>query len=362
LLIRYNSKKDAKNRALSFSMTDTATDSRAGFLPPLRTDVKTIAVFLEKKPFFGAIIVHIPFLHALRRIYPGAKLVVLSPAPAMELLAKTGAADRFVLYEWNFSGIRRTLQDIAPELVFVLRPASRGLDLAVASCRVPASASYHSWLGRLLYSRIVPQNSGIYRARKYLTLLTDAAAAGTLPLDGWFREAASRAALSTAAWGRTLAVLPGGGAGGFKRWGEANYLELCARLSALDPGLEFLWILGPQEAGLEEKVLASPLAAKSRILAGAMLPDLAAAAFACAGAVGNDCGPAHVFHMCGLPYTCVMSDLDGRAARCADEWLDAPNRPFAVLSAPGRPISEVGVETVAGMVWKMLPPRPSPST
>ncbi|PIU20422.1 MAG: hypothetical protein COT18_02345 [Elusimicrobia bacterium CG08_land_8_20_14_0_20_59_10] len=338
-------------------MTAAASDSLAGFLPPLRTDVKTIAVFLEKKPFFGAIIVHLPFLHALRRVYPGAKLVVLSPAPAMELLARAGAADEFVLYKWSFSGIRRTLLGIAPQLVFVLRPASRGLDLAVASCRLPHSAGYHSWLGRLLYSHIVPQNSGIYRARKYLTLLLEASAAGNVPLDGWFREAAARAKLSTTSWGRTLAVLPGGGAGDFKRWGEDNYLELCGKLAALDAELNFLWILGPQEAGLEKKILASGPAPRSRILSGAALPDLAAAAFAAAGAVGNDCGPAHIFHMCGRPYACVMSDHDGRGERRAAEWLDAPNRPFAVLSPPGAPISAVRVETVLGTVKRMLSPK-----
>jgi ADP-heptose:LPS heptosyltransferase len=316
--------------------------------------VKTIAVFLEKKPYYGATVAHIPFLHLLRRVHPGARVVVLSPANSMELLAKVGAADEFVPYEWSFNGIRRTLRAIGADLVFVLRPASRGLDLAVASSRPRASASYHSWLGRLLYSRVVPQNSGIYRARKYLTLLLAQAAARTAPLDGWFREAA-KASSFTAPAGRTLAVLPGGGSGDFKLWGIERYLELCGKLAAREPGLNFLWILGPQEAAYRELIEASGVAGRSKILLSAPLQDLAAAALACAAAVGNDCGPGHVFQMCGCPFTCVLSDLDGRGLRCADEWLDLPNRPFATLSDPGKPITDVKVETVLASVLKRLP-------
>lgn len=336
---------------------DISREDLDGFLTSSRLNVKTIAVFVEKKPFFGAIIVHIPFLHALRRLYPGVRIIVLSPAPSMALLAESGAADDFILYDWSFLGMVRTLRRLAPELVFVLRPASRGLDLAVAASRVPESVSFYSRLGRLLYSRVEPQNSGIYRARKYLTLIMKKGAAGAAPLDSWFRAAAQRGKRSAGAPGRALAVLPGGGGGDFKRWGEGRYFELCGKLSAQDPELRFTWVLGPQEAGLEEKITRSGLAAKSQVLMNAGLPDLAAAAFASAGAVGNDCGPGHLFQMCGCPFTCVISDHDGRGARCADEWLDAPNRGFAAFPRPGAHISSVKVETVLELVRKRLPAR-----
>ncbi len=346
------------------NMTDNIpVNDLNGFLPPVRIKVKAIAVFIEKKPFFGATLVNIPFLHALRGLYPGTKIVVLSTEPAAELLAKAGVADEFILYKWDFFGIRHTLRDISPELVFVLRPASRGLDLAVASCHIPESASFYSWLGRLLYSRIVPHNNAIYRARKFMTLVMEPAAARTAPLDGWFRGAAARAGLSTSSWGRTLAVLPGGGDGAYKLWGEENYLKLCADLARRDPELSFTWILGPQEAGLGKKIAASGLASRSRILSNASLPDLAAAAFASAGAVGNDCGPAHLFQMCGCPFICVMSDDTGvmpqdigRGALCAAEWVDAPNRAFIAFSRPGEHISTVKVGTVLDLVLKRLPP------
>ncbi len=324
---------------------DSAAQAQAGLLPPLASGAGTAAVFLEKKPYFGATLVHIPFLHLLRRAYPGVRLVALSPAGPMSLLRDEGAADEFVRYDWSFSGIRRTLRAIGPDLVFVLRPASRGLDLAVASCRPRASVGYESWLGRLLYSRVAPASGDIYRARKYLALLLEREAALSAPLDGWFREAAAFSAFRAPS-GRAIAVLPGGGSGDFKLWGADRYLELCGRLASLDRSLNFLWVLGPREAGLRERISASPVAGRSSVLQSAPLRDLAAAAFSCAGAVGNDCGPGHVFQMCGCPFTCVMSGLDGKGGRCADEWLDSSNRPFAVISVSGEPITSVRVEDV----------------
>lgn len=324
-----------------------------GLLPPMGAGVRTAAVFLEKKPYFGATVVHIPFLHLLRREYPGARLVALSPAASMGLLRDEGVVDEFVRYDWSFFGIRRTLRAIGPDLVFVLRPASRGLDLAVASCRPRASAGYDSWLGGLLYSRVAPASGDVYRARKYLALLLERKAALSAPLDGWFREAADSSSFR-APPGRALAVLPGGGSGDFKLWGLDRYLGLCGRLAELDRSLRFLWVLGPREEALRDRISASPVAGRSSVLQNAPLRDLAAAAFACSGAVGNDCGPGHVFQMCGCPFTCVMSGLDGKGGRCADEWLDSSNRPFAVISATGEPITSVPVDDVLSSLLKRL--------
>ncbi len=82
--------------------------------------------------------------------------------------------------------------------------------------------------------------------------------------------------------------------------------------------------------------------------------ELAAAAFGAIGAVGNDCGPGHVFQMCGCPFACVMSDHDGQARARIAEWIDTPNLPHAVASEPGRAIDTVPVDHVARAVQEML--------
>ncbi len=316
--------------------------------------MRTVAVFVENRPFFGALLVHVPLLHALRRRDPDARLVLFAPFPQARLLVDAGAADDAVEYTGRFAQVLALLRRARADEVLVLRPASRWLDLAVAAARPRASAGYASWLGRLVYTRTAPHDTAVYRPRKYLALLTGRDEALRAPLDAHFRALGPRATLRTAAWPRTLAVLPGGGAGDFKRWGPERFLALCDALAAEDPALRFAWVLGPQEADWRARLAAAPLAARFEVLFDRPLADLAAAAYAARAAVGNDCGPGHVFQMCGCPFACVMSDHDRRGALRTAEWIDAANRPFTTLSPPGAPLGAAAGEPVAERVRAAL--------
>jgi len=321
--------------------------------------MSTIAVFVENRPFFGALLVHVPLLHALRERHPGARIVVLAPFAEAKLLVEIGAADALEVYVGRFADVRARLVALAPELVVSLRPASRWLDLAIASVRPRASAGFASWLAPLAYSRTAPHDTRVYRPRKYLALAMSREAALAAPLDPAFRALAAREPepLRREAGTRTLAVLPGGGAGEFKRWGVANFVALAESLAAGDPALRFAWVLGPQELNALDAVLGSRVGPLSTVLGNPPLPQLAAAALAVDGAVGNDCGPGHVLQMCGAPFVCVVSDHDGEGAIRADEWLDARSRGWAVIGAPGAPIADVPVARVRERVLAMLAAR-----
>lgn len=321
--------------------------------------MSTIAVFVENRPFFGALLVHAPLLHALRERHPGARIVLLAPFEEARLLVGIGAADALEVYTGRFADVRARLLRLAPELVVSLRPASRGLDLAIASVRPRASAGFASWLAPLAYSRIAPHDTRVYRPRKYLTLVTDRDAALVAPLDRAFRALAAGAAnpLPRVEGTCTLAVLPGGGAGEFKRWGVANFVALAESLAAGDPALRFAWVLGPQEMDAFDAILGSRVGPRSTVLGNVALPQLAAAAFAVDGAVGNDCGPGHVLQMCGAKFACVVSDHDGEGAIRADEWIDARSRGWAVIGAPGAPIADVPVSRVRERTIAMLGAR-----
>ena len=84
------------------------------------------------------------------------------------------------------------------------------------------------------------------------------------------------------------------------------------------------------------------------------LAILAAAAFEAGAALGNDCGPGHIFQMCGCPYVCVMSNHDGQAADRAAEWVDTANHPFVQTSQRGEPITAIPVELVAAALERAL--------
>jgi ADP-heptose:LPS heptosyltransferase len=152
-------------------------------------------------------------------------------------------------------------------------------------------------------------------------------------------------------------LVAAGAAGDFKRWGAERFLALCERLAAAEPALRFAWVLGPQEADWRPRIASSTVALRSEVLFDRPLADLAAAAFAATAAVGNDCGPGHVFQMCGCPFACVVSDHDREGPLRAAEWLDAANLPFATLSRPGEPIGTVAVEPVLAHVHAALAAR-----
>jgi ADP-heptose:LPS heptosyltransferase len=301
-----------------------------------------VAVFLENRPFFGSILTHVPLLWELRRRRPADRILLFSPFREARLLVELGVADEVRLYRRGGLGVLRQLRAARPAAVFNLRPASVGIDLAVGLSGAALRAGFRSPLGRWLYSRALPHDTTVYRPRKYLALLGDSEPA---PLDAYFRAAAARAG-GPPPPGRYLGVLPGGGAGAVKLWGIDNFLRLCERMADADPQLRFVFVLGPQEREMEAPVRASPLAAKSAVLVDRPVPALAAAALGAAAAVGNDCGPGHLFQMAGCPYVCVMTNHDGRAPERILEWVDGPNRPFAVTTETPADIRAIPLEAV----------------
>jgi ADP-heptose:LPS heptosyltransferase len=298
-------------------------------------------------------LVHVPFLHALRERHPGSRIVLFSPFADAELLVRIGVADEVRLYAKDIRQIARTLRAAQADVVYCLRPFSLRLDLAIGASGVPERAGYSSWLNAALFTRTVPHDTTIYRPRKYLTLLpgVDARAAA---LGDWFRTQAPAATLRPEAWGRSLGVLPGGGAGEFKLWGIENFLAACVAIAERDPDVQFVFVLGRQEAQHRARIEASPVARRSRCLIDEPVPALAAVAEQAIAAFGNDCGPGHLFQMCGCPYACIMANHDGTAGRRIAEWVDETNRPFAVTTRTAGDIKSIPVQAVVARVVQAM--------
>ncbi len=316
----------------------------------------TIVVFVENRPFFGALLVHAPFLHALRARHPGARITLFSPFAEAELLVRLGVADEVRLYSKNVLRTSRALRAERADAVYSLRPYSLRTDLAIGASGVPGRMGFRSWLNTMLFTRTVPLDTAIYRPRKYLLLLpgVDARAAS---LEQWLHAPDRSPTLQPETWGRYVGVLPGGGAGEFKLWGIENFLAACEKLASRDPALQFVFVLGRPEAPLRERVEASPVAARSRCLVDESVPTLAAVARHAVAAFGNDCGPGHLFQMCGCRYACVMANHDGTAPARIAEWVDEPNRRYAVTTAGVADIRTIPVDEVVEQVVRALAAR-----
>jgi len=304
-----------------------------------------IAVFIENRPFFGALLVHVPLLRELRRRHPDCRIHLLAPFAEARLLCELGAADELHIYGRGWAEVQNLLRELRPEAVYLLRPTSLRLAALVGFCRAPERVGFRSGGGRLLLSRSVAHDVSVYRPRKYLSLLPELPFQ-TMPLAEHFRDFAAAVDRSALPRQPYVAVLPGGGAGGFKLWGVERFLKVCAALAGSARELRFLFVLGRAEAHLRAAIAAALPADRLGLLIDAPVATLAAAAFGARAALGNDCGPGHVFQMCGCPFVCVMSNQDGRAAGRVAEWVDAVNHPYVQTSPRGEPIAAITVEQV----------------
>jgi ADP-heptose:LPS heptosyltransferase len=318
-----------------------------------------IVVFVENRPFFGALLVHVPLLRELRRRHPGRQVHLLAPFAEAGLLCELRAADALHRYGRGWAEVRRLLQQLRPGAVYLLRPTSLRLAALVGLCGAPERVGFRSAGGGLLLSRSVRHDVGVYRPRNYLSLLPELPAE-TMPLGGHFRELAAAADRTLLPRAPYVAVLPGGGAGDFKLWGVERFLQVCGAPAASERELRFLFVLGRAEAHLRAAIEAALPADRFSVLVDASVATLAAAAFGARAALGNDCGPGHVFQMCGCPYVCVMSNQDGQAAGRVAEWVDAANHPFVQESRRGEPITAIAVEQVTAALARALtlPERP----
>jgi ADP-heptose:LPS heptosyltransferase len=105
-----------------------------------------------------------------------------------------------------------------------------------------------------------------------------------------------------------IVLMPGGGAGDYKRWPIEHYVALADLLkSALVPQATFCFVMGPDEAvqyrwlqSLERSdfvyLMTQPLAEISKAVMGAKL------------VVANDCGPSHLAQFAGVPYVGVFHE------------------------------------------------------
>lgn len=327
--------------------------------PLRRGGSQSIVVFVENRPFFGALLVHVPLLRELRRRYPARHIVLCAPFAEAGLLCEIGAADSLHRYDRGRAEVRNLLRELQPEAVYLLRPYSLWLSAIVGFCRAQQRVGFRSGGGWLLLSRAVRHDVSVYRPRKYLSLLP-ALPFETMALGGHFRELAAAADRTGLPRQPFIAVLPGGGAGDFKLWGVERFLTVCSVLAARERGLRFLFVLGRGEAHLRPTIESTLAADRASVLIEAPVATLAAAAIGARAALGNDCGPGHIFQMCGCPYVCVMSNHDGRAASRAAEWVDTANRPFVQTSQRGEPITAIPVERVASALERArsLPARP----
>ena len=145
-----------------------------------------------------------------------------------------------------------------------------------------------------------------------------------------------------------IVLMPGGGAGDYKRWPIEHYVALADLLKpTLMPQATFCFVLGPDEAeqyrwlqSLERSdfvyLMTRPLAEIAKAVMGATL------------VVANDCGPSHLAQFAGVPYVGVFHESNR-------EWFWARETSADVLPQDGTcEIKNVTPKQVLGACQQVL--------
>lgn len=145
-----------------------------------------------------------------------------------------------------------------------------------------------------------------------------------------------------------IVLMPGGGAGDYKRWPIEHYVALADLLKpTLMPQASFCFVLGPDEAE-QYRWLQSLGRSDFVYLMTRPLAEIAKAVMGAKLVVANDCGPSHLAQFAGVPYVGVFHESNR-------EWFWARETSADVLPQDGTcEIKNVTPEQVLGACQQVL--------
>ncbi len=105
-----------------------------------------------------------------------------------------------------------------------------------------------------------------------------------------------------------VVLMPGGGAGDYKRWPIEHYVALADLLkSTLLPQARFCFVMGPDEAD-QHRWLQSLGRTDFVYLMTRPISEIAKAVMGAKLVVANDCGPSHLAQFAGVPYVGIFHE------------------------------------------------------
>lgn len=248
-----------------------------------------VLVLLHNRPFFGAYIVHVPFLVMLRKRYPNASLIGVTKTPGGAFLVEMGFLDAIEIEEkTSFSGLKKKHRFMAG---YNLRPSSIASALAMLQLGIRKRAGFKKFGG--CYTHSEPLNTNIYRADLFLSLLGDIS---TLDVAPYIKKNIVTKPIHHG----NVIIAPGAG-GVDKKWPLSNYMSLARQVGEVGLGSELglgnvTFLTGPQEE--EEKTIL--LDNGFDVMHSPSVDMLFSMISSCRVFVSNDCGPSHIAHIMGV--------------------------------------------------------------
>ena len=309
-------------------------------------------VFLQDRDFFGNRLIHLPMLYALKQAYVDNEIIVCSQFESVKFFKDVGLASEVHIYSYGLIRMLRWLRRLKPDLIVSLRPSSEWLCFAIGLSGAKVRLSYSTTATRVLFTNTVKCDISIYRALDFLKVLELIDVSATL--ETFFLEQAKQGTIELPEGRDYFCLMPGGGAGEFKRWGIRNFLNLCERLKEHYENAAFIFIIGEAEKDYVEQIQLASIAKDSLILLNEGIANCARAIAASKVTIANDCGPAQIAQMMKVSYVGIFSNYDGKAHGRIAEWFFQRGRALAVTTDAIKDIKTIPVEHIETTVRQLL--------
>ena len=314
--------------------------------------MKQVVVFIRSMKFLGTQIVSYPLLYQIKQFWPDCHLRVVAQDDVGKHYLSLPWVDEFVRANSLgevFAAMRR--QD---DLLIVLHFASDKYGVAALLKRPRIRLGFKNRrITDFVWTHSHPKNFGEYMGLGNLRVL--AAYRDFDPANAARNAICALAHLAQSVVAPADVVLmPGGGAGDWKRWPIQKFVELADALKSklvenkvCTVAPKFCFVLGPDEAG-EYAWLQSLGRDDFVFLMTQPIFEISKAVMQARLIVANDCGPSHLAQFSGKPYVGVFHEPNR-------EWFWARETSEDVIPADGTTeIGHVAVDDVFKACVKVL--------
>jgi ADP-heptose:LPS heptosyltransferase len=289
--------------------------------------VKNVVVFIRSMQFLGTQIVSYPLLYQIKQFWPECTLRVVAQDAVGKHYLSLPWVDAFTQAD-SLPEVVRAMAG-RPDLVIALHFASEKYGIA-ALLKRPA---YRLGFNNNRVTDFVWTHSHRKDFSEYMGLANLRVLAAFKEFDP---AVAARQCVQALAASEDMpptpraqvVLMPGGGAGDYKRWPIEHYVALADLLkSTLMPQARFCFVLGPDEAEYHRwlqslarsdfvYLMTQPLGAIAQAVLNAQL------------VVANDCGPSHLAQFARVPYVGVFHESNR-------EWFWTRETSLDVLPSDG---------------------------
>jgi ADP-heptose:LPS heptosyltransferase len=290
-----------------------------------------IAVFVPSRPHFGNILTQLPFLCALKEEYPNATIDIWSKFQQSKLLLTVNAADSLINYKkFSFIKLISELNAQQYDVAYNLYSGSDKVHIAIGLSKIKETFGHsNNKLHKFCYQKHLKVHKGFqYIANSHLALLNTIRSRHYTP-----NIIKSLVNTNTQKESMGLTLLPGGGAGDYKRWALKHYLITAEQIALQHPELSVInWVLGPDEKHYEESIPNKIANIPTQIHHTPTVSDLIELALSSKLSIANDCGPTHIFQMLTVPLITLWGWKNSKASpyNTMSEWFYSYEHSWAI--------------------------------